>query len=426
MVESRNRVGALTLTTIVFVCGGSEAHAQAQDLFSRSRNVSVQNRPRPDFEAAGIRAGTFLVYPKVEFAAEYNDNIYAAAAGEQGAAVFHLRPEVVVESTWSQHFLTAFARGSLNSTPDYSSEDTGEYSFGASGRVDVQRGANIAGGADFASLYEPRTDPNSPAAAVEPVAVETSNAYVSGSRAKGRLRLSGRTGFRNYDYEDGRTAAGGVIDQDNRDREVTSVSGRVDWAVSPDTAVFIQVAGNDRKYDQAATPLAPTRDSSGVEYLAGASFEVGSLARGEIAAGYIKQDYDAVSYKDVDGFSVRGSLEWFATELTTVTFAAGRSVEDAVNPGASAYLSSSASVSVDHELLRNVILSGDLSYSSDDYKGIDRTDDRLSAGVGATYLVNRNIGITARASTFSTESSGAARDDDYRVNRLSIALVTQF
>ncbi|MCI0430482.1 MAG: outer membrane beta-barrel protein, partial [Rhodospirillales bacterium] len=41
------------------------------------RAQSVFERPRPDYDPLGIRAGGFLIYPQVELGEAYNDNIFA-------------------------------------------------------------------------------------------------------------------------------------------------------------------------------------------------------------------------------------------------------------------------------------------------------------------------------------------------------------
>ena len=52
--------------------------ASAQDaLFKRGENVGVLERPRPGYEALGIRAGGFIVYPSLTLRAEYDDNLFA-------------------------------------------------------------------------------------------------------------------------------------------------------------------------------------------------------------------------------------------------------------------------------------------------------------------------------------------------------------
>lgn len=405
------------------VTGAADASV---DNFSRSRNTAVSARPRPDYEAPGIRAGGFLVYPRVELSAETNDNIYATSANTVDDTILHVRPEVAIESDWSRNLLTAYVRGSVNRYADNEDENTEEYGFGGAGRIDVSRLSNIGVGADYTSSFEPRTAPSAARNAVEPTALDTVQAYINGSRSSGYLKLSGRADWRSLDYEDGRTGAGTVIDQDARDRDVVSVMGRVDFAISPDTAFFVQATGNERTYDIASTTLVPNRDSTGSEILAGANFELSSAVRGEIAAGYIEQNFDEAAFDDVSGFGARAQLEWFPSELTTVTVAAGRTVEDTPTAGVGAFVSNSASVGVDHELLRNVILNGRLTWSRDDYEGIDREDTRVGVNVGATYLINRNLGVNATFSSLDTQSDGSARDQDFNVNKLAVALVAQF
>ena len=131
-------------------------------------------------------------------------------------------------------------------------------------------------------------------------------------------------------------------------------------------------------------------------------------------------------YDDAARFGGRAQLDYFLSPLTTLTLGAGRTVEDAATPGAGGYVASSASLTVDHELLRNLILTGRLTYSEDEYQGLDRNDRRLQARVGATYLMNRNLGVSLVAATLKTSSDGLDRDQDFTVNRLTLSLVTQF
>lgn len=398
----------------------------AVDMFTRDRNISVQERRRPEYEASGARVGAFTVSPKVEWTVESNDNIYATPTNETSDYVARARPEIAIDSNWAVNSVGAYARGSINRYSEHSSENTNEYSVGVNARADATRLSNVSAGGDYSRMYEPRTSPNSPSAAVKPIELKLASAFISGAYTSGRLKLSGRADVRQYNYSDGSTSTGAVIDQDRRDRDVTSVLGRVDVAINPDTALFVSASSNERRYDLAGTVADPARDSRGTEYLFGANFELTTVVRGEIAVGYIEQNFDAAIYSDTSQFSGRAKIEWFPTQLTTVTFAAGRTVEDAVNPGAGGFTSSSSALTVDHELLRNVILSGRVRYSDDDYVGIDRNDHRFDAHLGATYLINRNVGIAATLSTIRNTSDGADRHNDFTVNRLAVSLVTQF
>lgn len=401
----------------------STAQNRSGDLFARDRNVSVRERPRQDYEALGMPLGVFSAFPRLEIEAEQNDNVYALSTGAESDLIWRVKPELALESGWSRHQLNAYARAAFNRYTDFDSENTEDWGVGASGRIDVTRAANIAAGADFARLTEPRTSSAAPAAASEPVRYDLTQAFLAGTRVSGRLKTGLRADWRAFDYEDAFTAGGVEIDQDNRDRTVMALSGRGDYAISPATAVFGQLTVNRRDYDSAA-PGGVERDSDGYEVLGGVNFEISAVSRGEIAAGYVSQDFD--NYDSVDGFAARAQLEWFPTQMTTVTATAGRSVEDSGVAFSGGYLSSSAGLQVDHELRRNVILTARASASRDEYEGIDREDERVGVAVSGTWLVNRQVGVTLAASKFEQTSKGIDGGADFDVNRLMLTLVSQF
>ena len=404
----------------------SQAQAQSGDLFARDRSIPVRQRPRPEYEALGLPAGAFMAFPSVQIDAEYNDNVFAVSSGADSDVIVHMKPTIELESGWSRHALAAYARADIARYNDFEGENYEDYGLGASGRVDITRAANLAAGVDYASITEPRTSSNAPASTREPISYDMTSGFLAGSRVGGRVKLSARGDIRAYDYEDGVTLGGVVVDQDNRDRTITSLTGRGDYAISPATALFAQVTTNKRDYDTATSVLLPARDSDGYEILAGSNFELGAVARGEVAVGYISQEFDAAAYDKIDGFGARAQLEWFPTQLTTVTATGSRTIEDAGIAGAGGYLSSAVGIQIDHELLRNVLLNAGLTISQDQYEGIDRTDDRTQVSVGGTYLLNRTLGVSVTASHFEQSSDGAGGGSDFDVNRLSISLVAQF
>lgn len=402
------------------------AQSQSTDLFARDRSIGVRERPRPEYEALGMSMGTFAVFPTLQVDAEHNDNIFAVTTAADSDWIVRLKPEVQIVSGWSRHSLNAYARATISRYQDFDEEDSEDWGLGAAGRLDITRAANLAFGYDYASVTEPRTSSNAPASTREPVSYDLGSAYFAASRTSGRLKLSGRGDIREFDYEDAVTLGGAPVDQDNRDRTITSLTGRADLAISPGTALFVQATSNERDYDSVVSAVLPARDSEGYEILAGTNFEVGAVARGEIAVGYIAQEFDAAAYEEIDGFGARAQLEWFPTQLTTVTGYGSRTIEDSGIAGSGGYLSSSVGLRVDHELRRNILVNADASLSRDEYEGIARDDDRFQISVGGTYLLNRNLGISVSASHFEQTSEGLAAGSEFDVNRLTATLVAQF
>ncbi|WP_029910575.1 outer membrane beta-barrel protein [Caulobacter sp. UNC358MFTsu5.1] len=399
--------------------------ASAQDLgsnFKRDRNVTVRERPRPDYEAKGIKAGGFTVYPRVTGSVERNDNIYATAIAEQDDTIWRVKPEVAIRSDWSRHALGAFASATINRYSDFDTENTEEYTVGVNGRADITRGSNVTGSLQYQKRTEPRTSPTSPLAAATPVEYSLVTGSVIGVKEFNRIRLTGRLTDRNYNYDDVRNIAGGVLDQDARDRNEIYYGLKAEYAVSPDTALFGSIVGNTKNYDLATSG----RDSDGYSATVGANFELSSLVRGEIEIGYMDQSYDLPIYDDIDGVSAKAEVEWFPTQLTTVTFDGSRTIEEAVATGSQGYISNNVSASVDHELLRNVLLSAEASYGKDDYQSIDRNDKRTGASAGVTYLINRNVGVFLTYTYLKQESSGGQRGSSFSDNKLAASIALQF
>lgn len=405
--------------------GSLNASTEAQGNFARDRNISVRQRPHPEYDALGIRSGAFVVFPEVTGLVEYNDNIYGAADGPLDDFIFRVQPQVTMNSTWSRHYVEAFARGSINRYNDYTTEDNEEYSFGGNGRLDFFRGTNVNLGGDYNRITEPRTSSNTAVGSVDPIQYDLTQFNVAGSREFNRMKLSARGDYRKFDYDDGRTASGVSLEQDDRDREITVFMGRADYALSPATAIFVQGSVNKRQYRLKPPAAVIDRDSDGYEALAGANFELTALVRGEIAAGYISQKFDNVARDKINGLGARAQVEWFPTQLTTVTFTGTRSIEDAGIVGSTGYLSTNVGAQVDHELRRNIILSGQVNYGHDEYDGIERTDKRWTAGLSGTYLLNRRLGVVARYNYFDQTSSGVG-SRAFQVNRVSVGLTGRF
>lgn len=398
---------------------------EAASLFARDRNIAVSQRPREGYEARGLRMGAFLAYPKLSVTAEHNDNIFATDVSEIDDLIWRVTPEIALSSDWSRHALGAYARTVLNRYQDFDSENTTDYGAGVNGRLDILRFTTLNGSFDWANLTEPRTSPDSPGTAAEPVQYDLASLRLIGEHTVNRLRFQGRYAFQRFDYDSPPRIGGGIVDQTFRDRNVSMLAGRVDYAVSPDTALFLEVIGNKRAYDRAATATEVSRDSDGVQFLAGANFELGAVTRGEVAVGYLKQNFDDPRLENIDGFGARAQVEWFPTQLTTVTFTGSRTVEDSATPGTGAYLSSNIGAQVDHELMRNVILTARAAYGEDEYDIINRRDERQSAGVSATYLLNRSIGVTA-SYAYDRRDTVKGVGTDFKQNKIAATLTAQF
>lgn len=132
------------------------------------------------------------------------------------------------------------------------------------------------------------------------------------------------------------------------------------------------------------------RDSDGFDVVAGMRLALTNLLFGEVFAGYTQQSYDDRRLGDVTGIAFGAAVEWYPSELLTVSLDAERRVDDTIAENASGRFDTVIGVGVDYELLRNVILSADGQYLNSDFEGTGRDDDVITAQIGGEYLINRN------------------------------------
>lgn len=414
------------LSLLAGVATAAVAHAQAiESSFNRDKNVSVTQRPRPGYEALGVRAGGFTIYPKITLDVASEDNVFFEATNEKSDTIYSARPVVEVVSNWSRHQLQLTAQANTYKYDKYSREDNTTYQVLAKGRIDVLRGTAITLGAGYESLVEARYNPTVQQLASDPVEYTHSYATVGASREVNRLRVSGQVRYGQWDYDN--TFVGATpINLSYRNRKVGEGELRVDYAISPALAVYAYGAASDYDYDAPVLAADVNRDSKGWQGAVGADFEITDLTRGQIQVGYLHQKYDDPRVSDTDGLALRGRLEWFPTQLATVTLTAERFVDDTGVYGAGGVLSARGAARVDYELLRNVIVTGQLGWQQDDYQGVDRKDDQTTSMIGVNYLLNENLGVFGQYNFQTRNSDGLQRGVEYDANRFQIGLVLQY
>lgn len=396
-----------------------------QGMFVRDRNISVSQRPHPGYDAVPVPVGGFLVLPKLDAGAEYNDNIYAVPTGAKSDTIWTVNPEVDLTSNWNRNFLGAFIRSATRDYSRYTTETTTDYQLGAQGRLDAGDGKFSLGG-DTGELTEPRTSPSTTHGTTHPVRYQQTDGFFSAVETLNRVRLTGRVDISNLDYQNGVDPAGASVLEKDRSRTDYTYSGKAEYAVSPDTAVYVAAAYNDHEYALMPPAAAIDRNSHGEQVTGGANFDITKTIRGDIQVGWMQQEFAASVLHTYSGLAALGTVEWFPSDLTTVTLTGSRAVQDSAAVGSSIFVASSGSVGVDHELLRNLVLTGRVSYEDDAYQGVSRDDHTTGGYVGGRYMLNRYVGLTVGYTYAKNQSTGAARGPEYTVNRIMASLNLHF
>ena len=275
----------------------------------------------------------------------------------------------------------------------------------ANGRFDATTDLSFTLSGRTARQYETRFSSVALTDALGASAYQTSNARLLAKYEFSRSRIMLAGNFNRLSYMDVELFSGATLSQKPRDRDVSSAALHYEYALTPDTSVFGEATYTDTKYDTLLASGAANRDSREWKGVAGLNFDLNAPFRGSIAIGYADRKFNSPLYKQVKGLSVAGRLEYFPTKLTTVTLNLRREVEDANLSGSSGYFANAATLRIDHELLRNLILSLGTEYESDDYFGLPGTLRIFRVQGGGKYMLGNSIGLTADVRYSKRDSS---------------------
>lgn len=350
-------------------------------------NVSVVDRPRPDFDALGIRAGSFLVFPEITVAEEFNDNVFAEEDDEDSDFITIIAPVIDVRSTFSRNSLGFTLGSEIGRYLDETDENYEDVFLNGDATLDVTSRSRIDFDAEVGRFHEARDDP-------EDVAAEEITEFlrfgggVRFSQAFNRINVAATGRVLREDFDDA-----GTINNDDRDEVTYDALLRGGYLISPRVNAFVEGRYTIESRDDDVDDAGFDRDSNGYEARLGTAVDFTGLLFGEAFVGYREEQFDDERLDDVNGFSFGVDLTYNITRLTTLQLSGEGDIESTTIAGANGNFNRQIELSVDHELLRNLIVSGLIGFEQDDFESLDRVDDRINVGAGVTYLINRNFAV---------------------------------
>lgn len=412
----KNNYKALLLCFPMIGVSGFPALAQSSDanaeenFYSREKYVAVTERAQEEYDPARMQWGSFLAQPELIAGVTSDSNLFASDDNEQSDIIVYLGAGVEARSTWSQNELGFDISGRQNEYTDFGSESNFDFRSRFFGRLDVVRDLNLRGEVFYDDRTEARTQIANSIANIEPIQFTRTGAAASANYQNDRTRATASVRVEDRNFDDGIDASGAEFDQDFRDRTTTTGTLLASYAVTPNVAVFAQATTSERDYDLSSTTSTSVinRDSTGYNLQGGVDFELTALLRGRIGAGYLENDRDDPGLADVDGVSIDGQLEWFPSQILTLTFDAARRIEDPGLLEAPNAIATRFGVRADYELRRNIILSASGRFGELDFDDIDRTDDFSELSISATYKLNRNIHLDAFIENIERDTNGTS------------------
>ncbi|MGF7161650.1 hypothetical protein FHS85_003291 [Rhodoligotrophos appendicifer] len=387
---------------------------------SPAESNAVRSRPQEDYDPIGGRVGSFFLYPWLEDAIIYDDNVYAEPHDKIGDGLNRVSGAVSAVSDFARHALNVSVAFDNYTYFNESRQNRTDVGGKANWRVDVTQDFNITGFANAVYDHEPPGSLEAPQNALEPVPFTNVEGGLSLNKRFNRLSgsLAGSAATISYDNVD--AVGGGTLNQHYRDGQTYVAATRWAYEFSPGYAGFALVEGNVRDFDKDGY----NRSSQGITGLGGVEFDITDLIHGELGFGYLVQDYKDGDLKDISDWTMRAAVLYNPTALLTLNLIAERRVGETIQTNASGRLDTLVRLVADYEMLRNLIFSPYLGFIHSNYEGSGRKDDLVTTGIKVDYLVNRNFSanifydFTDRSSNFSQY--------DYTRNYTGVGLRLQF
>jgi hypothetical protein len=351
-------------------------------------------RPIPDpkpFDPLGIQVGAFNFRPAVEYSRGYDTNPARLGIPPISGSWFNLyAPELLVNSNWGRHELTAALRGSFTSFDTAHRLDRPTADGRVNGRIDVTSLTHI----DLEGRFILGTDfpgsPNIQADLAHLPIYTTLGASAGGTQRFNHLEVTLKGGIDSTKFQPSVFVDGESESNRDRNYDQYSTTLRVAYELSPGVRPFGELTVNKRVHELPVDRFGLDRDSAGYSAKAGMGFDIARTLTGEFALGYLNQMYLA-PLSNVGGYLVESSLAWSITALTTAKLLASTTTVESPLFLVSGVLTRQVGVEINHAYRRWLIGTAKFSVAHDIYAGAIRRDDRYVASAALSYLLTREF-----------------------------------
>jgi hypothetical protein len=366
-----------------------------------------------------MRAGAFLLSPRLETAFGFDSNVLGGSPG-RGSWLTSTRPSLLVGSTWSRHAFGAY----------FSLSDTRYFGAAAQNRTDgtVAVGGSIDIGRDRFTMaashvvtHQDRTQIDA-LPSDRPVPVRVEDVRASYAAAFGRWTWTPNIQASRWHFGD-TTILGAPASQAWRDRDVLSggITARYELAPLRNLVFVARAVGQHYPH---TSPGQPQSDSTSYQLLAGLDYDDNAVWRYRVLVGGETRHFASAAYRPHTALIAEAEVTWMPTGLTTLRGTLNRGIEDAAQEGVAGFTYTSARVTIDHEYLRDIILSASVGLRQAAFLRGGGRQFGWSAGFGATWLMSRWVRLLATYDIAAIHSIGLAGSDTVGDGLRSVAMLT--
>lgn len=398
--RSRRRRPALGARIAIFVA-----------LLAAPRMASAQTKgvetPTEIFEperGVGIPlSGGIVLYNRTVLEGQYDSNIYNVDQNRTDDFVALVDSDFRLATRLPRHEFEVFGGVALRRYADTPDENSETYDVGGRTLLDLGDRVDVRVRGGYARGIEKRGTAGDQFLTDHPVRFDDAHVEASIDRTGGILEAGLTGSIRKRNYLD--AAINGVpIDLGHRDATVRKAAFRASYRLSPVMRLYAEFGGNEVDYERKTGIL---RDSSGYSALAGVRYEVTRLIDLTAAVGYMRQNFKAPGVEPVSGLGYKLEATWTPTPKWRLTASGERVVDASPLSDIPAIVRSNFDLTVQRALGDRVLVEAGVSYTGEDYRGLDGTDRRYSGYGNVQYRITSNIAAVVGAG-YRKQTGGAS------------------
>lgn len=419
-MPNRNRIYRRMACTAALIMAAGGAWAPSALSAPGEQPVSILDQARYQFAPYGIRSGSLIFSPGIGLTETYDDNVFRTNANEQSDFITVIRPSFGAISDFDLHEVSFGASGALGRYADNDSENFDDFTVNGGLRLDLDYETYLKYSASYRKTHESRESEND-RNGDEPVTYFLTTHKANFVRALGLIKLYVEGLYNSFTYDD--SQIGSVrIDNSGRDRDIYSANARLAYEYFPGYNIYADITYDWRRYDSAASAA---RDSEGFNTRVGTDIYLTGKLKADVYAGYLRRTYSG-NFSDIGELNYGGSLIWNVTGLTSLIGSVDRGVNETIYGDASANIATTYSLRIEHMLRDNFFLTGDTSFSENDFSAqtTPRDDKTYGAGVGLEYIPFNGASVNLSYDYRQRDSSVAT--ENYTDNRVILSFSKQF
>ena len=367
------------------------------------------------FLPVGFRAGTWQVFTRLEQAVGYATNSSFSAGGRPGP-FSQTDANVTIRSDWSRHQATITADGSYRRSwdADGGSGAPGIPSAGITGdlRLDLPDNHTVNLSTGYGYTTESASSASLDANVVNRPGVHTAGASAELVNGGGLLAATLRGSFDRVWFEDAQLSNGSAMSQQDRNNNLYRLTSRLTYAAPPALKPFIQTGIGTRLYDTDVDRNGDDRDSLIFDLRAGLELDFGDRLSGEVALGYLSENYAGANLETIGTPSMNAAIEWSPQRDTVIKYNAATSISGSTTAGDSGSVVQSYNVEAERRIRDNLAVNAIGSVEFDRAWSDGSVDRTYTIGAGVEYWISRFLSVTSDVEyqRFETARPGAAWD----------------